>query len=517
MLLDVLWDGNIACVAVPDPRIADLVRKALTYSRVKPLMTRRQRMAANGSSVQIQSIRVYEEVQPGEFYFPAGLVQHLEESLQRSGVQFRLIDTRPASKNFDSLFVPQWDLISEFQLRPGQKEALQQIAQNQRGLVIWPTGAGKSFLIKLICMLFPRINILITTYSQTVLEDRYRDLVAHLPQVSVYHGSRKMPIKRITCCSAGCLPHMDPDRWHLVLVDEYHEMGTDRCIGYLSQFRYSRMFGFSANYRDRVDKADFELEGIFGRPVAISSYEENVASGSIVPIEVRWSVVPDPYDYGDLFGVELQRHAVWRNDIRNRMIARDARRYPDKQVLIVVDTIEHALRLKLLLPEFAVCYAPRELGKERIRKYKALQIWPDNFAPLTPPAAHAMKLEFESRKLLHVIATSVWNRGVNFRHLEVLIRADGSGSPIDSTQIPGRLSRVCDAKELGILHDYIDGFEHRSKVAPCGAKRMYRKSEARYHDYVRQGWAQVIPEGIPFPSRRSDRCHDSASCKQHSG
>jgi len=88
--------------------------------------------------------------------------------------------------------------------------------------------------------------------------------------------------------------------------------------------------------------------------------------------------------------------------------------------------------------------------------------------------------------LRKVIATSVWNRGVNFKNLEVLIRADAGSSVIDDTQIPGRLSRTTDDGEkiCGILIDYMDQFDPTFKL----------KASKRKTTYKRKGWEQIVPE-----------------------
>jgi superfamily II DNA or RNA helicase len=92
--------------------------------------------------------------------------------------------------------------------------------------------------------------------------------------------------------------------------------------------------------------------------------------------------------------------------------------------------------------------------------------------------------QFEQGKLKKVIATTVWNVGVSFNHLEVLIRADGGGSPINDVQIPGRVSRLNDKKEYGIVHDYIDQFN----------SSFQNRAKSRKRTYEKHGWTQVMPQ-----------------------
>lgn len=67
---------------------------------------------------------------------------------------------------------------------------------------------------------------------------------------------------------------------------------------------------------------------------------------------------------------------------------------------------------------------------------------------------------------------------VDFAKLAVLIRADGATSEVNSTQIPGRLSRLAEGKEEGILVDFRDEFNAWAS----------RRSEARIRTYRRHGW-----------------------------
>lgn len=60
----------------------------------------------------------------------------------------------------------------------------------------------------------------------------------------------------------------------------------------------------------------------------------------------------------------------------------------------------------------------------------------------------------------------------------MLIRADGAPGKIQSGQIPGRLSRISEGKEKGILVDFVDGFD------PWAARRAV----LRLQSYRKKGW-----------------------------
>jgi late competence protein required for DNA uptake (superfamily II DNA/RNA helicase) len=144
--------------------------------------------------------------------------------------------------------------------------------------------------------------------------------------------------------------------------------------------------------------------------------------------------------------------------------------------------------LKQLLPDFTLVYAAddKEADMDTYKKWKLI---PLDEPKMSVDRLEQLKKQFESGKLRKVIATSVWNRGVNFHQLQVLIRADASSSAIDDTQIPGRLSRKTSEidKPSGILIDYLDQFD----------EGLRRKAAIRRNNYASKGWTNIMPEQRP--------------------
>jgi len=149
--------------------------------------------------------------------------------------------------------------------------------------------------------------------------------------------------------------------------------------------------------------------------------------------------------------------------------------------LILVDTLEHAVNLKALLPDFDLVYASAE--EQDLRRYKRDGLIDDTFPTMTKQRRKQMKEDYERGELKKVIATGVWAVGVDFTHLEVLIRADGGSSEIASIQIPGRVSRLNKSinKEVGTLVDFFDSFDSGFEF----------KSKARQKYYAQMEWEQI--------------------------
>lgn len=452
-------------------------------------MTKAERDYANGKRIELQQVECFDIITvAGELQLlcNSGFLPKIQKALKAKKIKVEIEDLSPAPKK--GVFDPNWFGLQKFNFRPGQREVLEEMAKHERGRIWWATGTGKSFLIPLACKLYPKARIVVTTKHKAVLNDLYKDLCSHLPSVGIYHSGKKSLGHRVMCYSAGCLHHAEPHKTDILLADEVHELATDIMFEKFAQFKYARMFGYSANMDDRFDGADFELEGIFGPVITSMSYQEGVANGMIVPIDVHWrNVYMDRNPAENFEGITKERHGIWRNRKRNTLIAQDANRYADDQVLITVKTFEHACHLKQLLPDFTLVYDADDKEAD-IERYIAWKLIDKDEPRMTKDRLERLKVMFEKGQLKKAIATSVWNRGVNFHQLQVLIRGEGGSSAISDTQIPGRLSRITQTidKHSGILIDYLDQFD----------QGFSRKANIRKGNYTSKGWNNLMPNQL---------------------
>lgn len=270
-----------------------------------------------------------------------------------------------------------------------------------------------------------------------------------------------------------------------ILVHNCHEAASDDCAMKLGLLPgRPRMYGLSATQDQRLDGKDMRVEGMFG-PVRMKvTYDEGVAHEMVVPIRVKWrSVVMDVDPCGDMIDVPKKRHGIWRNEHRNQMIVEDVRRYPDKQVMISVETIEHLLYLKKLCPELTILYREEGIDRRDYEHYEQQGLIPADYQPMTLERRQALTVAAERGELRLFAVTPIFNVGVNLKQLGVVVRADAGGSPINDTQIPGRASRTSDGKDEGIVHDYLDKFN----------RGFYQKALGRARSYKANGWQQEVP------------------------
>jgi superfamily II DNA or RNA helicase len=296
-------------------------------------------------------------------------------------------------------------------------------------------------------------------------------------------------------CADGKVYNLEVEETHTylangVVVHNCHMACADKfASSIMERFADARKYGFSATQDMRLDNKDLRAEAMFGPIRFHMPYQEAVEHDLVLPIEVIWSnVIMDENPCAELKDTEKKRKAYWSNEHRNQKIAKDVALYgDDAQGLITVETIEHALYLHKLTG-IEMIYAGQQMTFADIKYYRDMDLLPSSFKVMTEERRAKLTKWFTKGTLRKAIATSVFNFGVNFRHLRVLLRADGGASPINDTQIPGRNSRhaLKGVKFVGIVHDYMDQFDWG-----CG-----ERSKKRQRSYASHGWMQHYPQNM---------------------
>jgi len=374
-------------------------------------------------------------------------------------------------------------LAKNFQFRPKQLDCIAaimaRIRRRRGGIVVAPPAFGKTKLISAICLLYPEAKIDVITHGNELIEDLYRHLIAVSPEVGVIaRGSCDK--KRITIVSDMSMKYVDGDA-DIVLADEVHKLMTDRAVKELARYDHACMFGLTATPDTRMDNAHRRMEGLFGPVIFEINWEEAVRAGLVVPIKVYLLDIAQGVNVSKYYHnqVSMKRFAYWRNAARNKKIAETARQFVQLgfQTLILVETVEHMVYLKDLLPEFHVCYSNMNLDRPSIRFLKKRGLL-DKIPKLSYRDRMSIKARFESRDIMGCIATTIWTQGVSFDSLQVLIRADGGYSETNNQQWPGRVARIDPAtgKSYGILVDCLDRFDAWANARSLARLRSYRNN-----------------------------------------
>lgn len=463
-----------------NPDLYAVLTDALTYYE-----KRFNYSAGPGDNIEMIDRRLYSAgPSPRTMIFPIGLRSRVANLLSGRGVPVVHVggtlvgETRGTPADFID-----WDgLFADFKIYPDQQSCLTKIISSDGGIVAAPTGAGKSVMLRMLCRMYSRARIHVVTKSATLADEIFSDLVTVVPDVGMYGGGKKN-LRRVTVFVADSLHH-GLGQADLVIADEIHELLAPKYSAALSRYINARIFGLSASPKGRMDNRDVIGEAICGPVIHEMDYQEAEAMGRVVPITVEWLRIPTGPDTAHLTNLAVKdKVAISQNAIRNQLIANRAKQFsPDEQVMIMVKTIDHAVHLKRLLPDFQLAYAANGMDSDRLQDYIKRGLLPADEPMMTQDRLRALRLDYASGKIKKVISNYVWSTGVNFKYLTVLIRADAAASKIRDIQIPGRVCRrVAGQKESALLIDCWDEWDDR----------LFRKTQSRSRNYREKGWTQI--------------------------
>lgn len=469
--------------AAPPPAAAVWLEENLTYYERKFNFTA---SAESGSRYEVTPRKMYGlHPRAGHLSFPIGLRSRVARGLKERGYKVEYRSHPIADPDSPAAFLD-WDgLLSEFKLFPGQDTLLSRVVAADNGVISATTGYGKSVCMRMICRLYVKAKIHVVTKSAGLADEIHNDLSRIIPGVGFVGAGRKK-FGRVTVFVADSLHHGMGEA-DILLADELHELLAPTYAASLGRYTKTRMFGFSATPTGRADGRDILGEAIFGPVLYTIPYQEAQEAGRVVPITVEWLRVPDGPDVSSFDNLTTkERIGIWANDKRNEAIAARVRQFdPDEQVVVMVKTIDHAVRLKSLMPEFTLVYAAGGMDDERLRRYVRDGLLGDGEEPMTRERLRDIREQFAAGTLKKVIANYVWSTGVNFPHLAVLVRADAASSEIKGGQIPGRICRrVPGVKESALLVDVWDDWD----------RTFLERSRARRANYTKRGWASVFSD-----------------------
>jgi len=170
--------------------------------------------------------------------------------------------------------------------------------------------------------------------------------------------------------------------------------------------------GFSGSpYSLTID--DIELECYTGPPLSKVTLSDLIREGWIS----RPHVYILKYEFPFMKGVYYQtayKKGIVKNEIRNRMIVdicKNKYLNSDKTILILIRMIQHGKILKDMLLDSGIENSDLEYVHGSTPKF----------------VRSGVKEKFRNKEIRIVIASQIWNEGVNIPSVDVLIKADGGG------------------------------------------------------------------------------------------
>jgi superfamily II DNA or RNA helicase len=386
--------------------------------------------------------------------FPTGLLLRVCRALHVEEIEAEIIDTRVKPEiNYTE------PLLGSTELRDYQAEAVAAVLDNERGVISLPSAAGKTNIAAAIISTLGQPRTLVLVHRKDLMYQLYESFSKYFSDVGMV-GDGKRKEGRITIATWQSVPAgsdvLDVD---LLILDEAHNAASEKYYEVaLSSNAYFR-YGLSASADLREDKRDMFLTGLTGE-IIYKRKPSELSEWLSIPVVHVYSV-DQPEIPHDATYPEAYKLGVTRNEYRNLLVCELGRKYSSEgeSTLILVREVEHGRTLSKMM-NCPFVYGESSTD-DRLSETRALRSG--------------------SRQLL--IASVVFNEGIDWPDLKVLIVAGGGQSTIQTLQRVGRVMRK--KQFAGLVIDFDDKTH----------KYLQKHTRIREKDYEHRLGAKVVRKG----------------------
>ncbi|MDE2106416.1 MAG: DEAD/DEAH box helicase family protein, partial [Patescibacteria group bacterium] len=352
--------------------------------------------------------------------------------------------------------------FAPFEIRPYQRDALRFCLDNYRGIVVSPTGSGKSYIIWLLTQAISVPQTLIIVPTTGLVQQMHSDFVSYGCDPNdiqtIQGGMSKAPNSPLvisTWQSIYELPANYFRQFGCVICDEVHLAKAKSLTGLLEKcVEVPYRFGFTGTINE-TEVHRLILEGLFGSVMQVTTTNELVKAQQLAPIRVDMCVLKYPESVR-----KLARHYSYQEEV-DFLVSDPAR-------ALCVATLVSKLKGNTLVLFNLIDRHGKQLY-EQIRL-----LCPERSVHFVTGIVDAGDRE-EVRQTVetdtdgeHIIVASfgVFSTGVNLRRLHNLVFAAAGKSKIRTLQSIGRGLRTHSSKNHVTLYDIVDDLR-------VGARRNY--------------------------------------------
>lgn len=411
----------------------------------------------------------------GSGAFSTGFLDMAMEELEANGYSVELTDKRDKSKLVE---VPSFESVasclSGVTLRDYQAEGVIDILKKTRGIIRYPTGAGKTLTasaaikqvhqkVRAKCLFLTHKKELLHQ-TKTVIESRagiktavigdgLKDLnkpVCVGMVQSLYAAlKRKCPVTR------SFLENID-----MLIVDECHLLDAKSFLSVANECKNALYrIGLSATPLMKSSEADMTLISATGSIIREINIKGLVDRGLLAQPILKFVKISSPTLLKRLNWQEAYHHGIVYNDIRNESVVREALDFAKsgKPCLILVNKIEHGeILIDMLRSTTVRCKYIHGKKNSEVRQL-ALQ-------------------EIQNGELDILVSSTILDEGVDVPAISAVILAGGWKSPIKMYQRVGRGMRIKEGSNEVYIVDFID-LTHRYLAAHSMSRYKLAKSE----------------------------------------
>ncbi len=383
----------------------------------------------------------------GQILFYTGLIPRLVKYAKNHDIDIIVEQTK---HRYDKILNPIKPNIKGITFRNYQKPLIKRGITQQRGVIVSPTGTGKTIMQLGIISAFPHCRTLILAHTVDLVKQTVEEIKKYkVGEVSMMGGGKQnasIPLTKIVVSTIQTFKKFinDPQihNFHMLIVDECHHIKEEK--GMYAQLinkmtHCSIRLGFTATPRKEKESI-LVSEGILGPVVAQYRIKKATQQEVLAKPRIKIIKVPVNHSIKNIKGYnQIYDRGVVNNSRKNNLLVKQIKLYikQKKSCLTMIHKIEHGELLLKLLNEASiktVLVNGSTPAEERSKTKKDLM----------------------GKKLLSVITSVVWKEGINIPTLDVIVNAGGGKSDLVTMQSIGRGLRRTTTKEEVIIVDFFD-------------------------------------------------------------
>jgi len=376
---------------------------------------------------------------------------------------------------------PFYDVEFDFELRDYQKEAVEKFLRFGRGVVVLPTGAGKTIVaMEIIRQLSVSTLIVVPTLA---LLEQWKERLSIFGDAGEFSGKKKelRPITVTTYDSAYINAELLGDKFFLLVFDECHHLPSEayRNIAQMSAAPYR--LGLTAS-PERADELHELLPELIGGIIYEKNPEELVGK-YLAPYEVIRIHIPLSREEKELYKKHYEK---FKNYVKSRNIK--FRSIGDFQRIVVrTGSDEEAFRALRALEQARRIAFNSKKKVEKLRKILEKHrgekiiiftrhndlVYSISKKFLIPAITHktdkAERMEilkkFREGRYMAIVSSQVLDEGIDVPDASVGVIISGTGSSREFIQRLGRILRPAPGKEKAVLYELVSAGTSEVRVA----------------------------------------------------
>lgn len=398
------------------------------------------------------------------YYFQTGLLNRVLDYCKKKNVKVDIIgeiEKIPPAKS---------PVLRDIVLRPEQLRLVSSAIEKQRGVLVAPTGIGKSLLGLAIVSAFPKSQLLWLCHTIDLMYQAADFARKHLPIKESdigFVGDGHNEIRHLTFSTRQSFIKAVAEYgidFDIIIVDEVHHLSSTSDSQYgeiLRNMLAPIRIGLTATMPDKLESI-LAIEGLIGPIIDEVTIQEGQELAIMADIKIKFLKVPVDYRVKDLRKYnDVYEAGVVHNQSLNDLVAATAADHAEKgdSVLILVTRLDHGENiLNACIKQSVKAFFAHGATEGEVRK--------------------EIKEALNEKKIHVVIATTIFSEGVNIPELNVLINAAGGKSEIRTLQSVGRGLRLTATKKLLTLYDILN-LSHNYLISHVGERLAI---------YTEMGW-----------------------------